>query len=218
VKSINLNELSEFLVESKKFLLEVELINRFFPEVKIYAISSIELYYIHFTLFHHLYRLKPILDKQGIYLHIHFMRTGIVHHPPENKCLYFIVDKLNFCKKETNDKYCDEHSTNHLIPDVIDSTALFYLDKRNYDFFSEEVLENWYSRVNHILKNNEYYSQALKLLNLTDSYNISSLKQNYRTLAKRYHPDLNPTHTADYQKFLDINRAYQYLLRCVLDE
>jgi len=223
MKSIDLNELSEFLIEADRFLLEAELIGKFFPGIKVYAISSMELYYIHFVLFHHLYKLKSMLEKQGIYLHIHFMRIGLVHYPPENKCQYFEADKLEFCEKDTNGKFCEEHLPSlltteteaFLLPATIDSTALFYLDKSNYSFFSEEVLESWYSCVNHVLKNNEYYPQALKLLNLTEAFTIPSLKQNYRKLAKQYHPDLNPTHTSDYQKFLEINRAYQYLLRCL---
>jgi len=195
MKKLDLDELATFLIESNKLLLEAELISEFFPDIKIYNITKTELYHIHFTLFHHLYKLKPILEKQNMNLQIHFMRIGI-------------VDNIKDDEERIND--IDSQQL-----DIIDSLAQFYLDEANYDFFSEEILENWHNSLFYIVKNNDYYHEALKLLMITEDFTISVLKVNYRKLAKQYHPDLNPTQSADYQKFLDINRAYQFLLRCI---
>jgi hypothetical protein len=40
---------------------------------------------------------------------------------------------------------------------------------------------------------------------------ITDIKRNYRTKAKRYHPDVNPSDQA-HKKFIQINEAYQVLL------
>lgn len=213
---INLNELSEYLLNRNQFVYEAELIKVFFPNVKFCECSNIELYYTHFILFHHLYKLKPYFKAKGKKLHIHFMRIGLVDFPKENECSFFDEVNISFCKNKTIDKYCKEHFQYFVsdLPETIDSNELFYLDIRNFNFFNEETLDNWYSGINIALKDYKYFKQALKLLNLNDNYNQFDLKNNYRTLAKKYHPDLNSEHSKNYQRFLDINRAYQYLLKC----
>lgn len=49
------------------------------------------------------------------------------------------------------------------------------------------------------------------ILGLTPSASIADIKKAYRTLAKKYHPDVNKDPEAD-EKFIAINEAYRCLL------
>jgi hypothetical protein len=239
MNTIDLYNLEVFLTKQADFIYEAELIKEFFPNFSFHNSTGIELYRVHFILFHHLYLLKPILAEKGLYLHIHFMRIGVIKYPPANCCRYFNQETLSFCSRHItktvsgtqrkipfkteggasccaykggSSNYCPEHSATLL--ENIDSNALFYLDRTNYDYFTEEILENWYSGMNNALRNHEYFKKALTLLNLPENFDIFTLKTNYRQLAKRYHPDVKTAKNEDYDSFLEINRAYQYLLKC----
>lgn len=50
-----------------------------------------------------------------------------------------------------------------------------------------------------------------KILNLTASASDEAIKRSYRTLAKLYHPDLNPDNAAAAKRFEEINEAYDVL-------
>lgn len=52
----------------------------------------------------------------------------------------------------------------------------------------------------------------LKLLGLRDDASEKEIKKKYRTLVKKYHPDINPSADA-HDKFLEIDEAYEYLTR-----
>ena len=223
MKHIDLDELATFLTESEKMLSEAEILNRFFPDVKVYNITKTELYHIHFSLYHHLYKLKPILESQNLNMKIHFMRIGIESDIPlfvnDTDPPPFTPSPLGEGGGEVKGKggfISQLPAPSSKLPDTIDSLALFYLDETNYDFFSEEILENWHNSMFHVMRNNDYYHEALNLLMIKEDFTMTTLKNNYRILAKQYHPDLNPTQTADYQMFLDVNRAYQFLLKCLL--
>lgn len=53
--------------------------------------------------------------------------------------------------------------------------------------------------------------EYLNVLNLNASANEDEIKQAYRILAKKYHPDVNPDPEA-HQRFLEISEAYEFLL------
>ncbi len=53
----------------------------------------------------------------------------------------------------------------------------------------------------------DYY----KILNIPQQADESQIKQAYRKLAKRYHPDLNPDNPEAEAKFKDIVEAYEIL-------
>jgi hypothetical protein len=50
---------------------------------------------------------------------------------------------------------------------------------------------------------------AREILDLPEKYNEKTLKQKYKSLAMRYHPDKNPDRP---EQFIEINAAYQFLL------
>jgi len=211
---LKFEKLSEYLINSGKFHYEAEILRYFYPEEEVRYLTNIELYQLHFMLFHSLYTLKPVMEEKGYYLHIHFMRIGAIAYPEGNKCRYFDNVEMNFCGMSVGDIFCEKHKINYSSHSLenIDSKAYFYLDKANLDYFNDEILENWMSGMNHALKNNDYFSEALSLLGLNENFDIESLKKAYRIFSKLYHPDMN---NESYERFLEINRAYQYLLKCL---
>ncbi|MCM1367828.1 MAG: DnaJ domain-containing protein, partial [Roseburia sp.] len=50
-----------------------------------------------------------------------------------------------------------------------------------------------------------------RILNVTPTATEDVIKRNYRSLAKRYHPDVNPDDKLAADKFSDINEAYDTL-------
>lgn len=54
-------------------------------------------------------------------------------------------------------------------------------------------------------------SDALKLLGLSHPYSDEELKQKYRILAKKYHPDLNSNNPIAEERLKGINQAYRIL-------
>jgi len=54
--------------------------------------------------------------------------------------------------------------------------------------------------------------KAREILELGVDFDETTLKKNYRSLAKKYHPDKNKEHDAN-QKFGEIDEAYKYLLK-----
>jgi len=53
--------------------------------------------------------------------------------------------------------------------------------------------------------------RALEVLGLSQSYSPGDVRENYRTLAKKYHPDLNPNEIDAEEKMKCINAAYKLL-------
>lgn len=54
-------------------------------------------------------------------------------------------------------------------------------------------------------------AECCKTLNVADGASFKEIKRAYRTLAKQYHPDLNPDNPYSEAKFKVINRAYKIL-------
>ncbi len=55
------------------------------------------------------------------------------------------------------------------------------------------------------------YRDYFKLLGVDRSANLDSIKQAFRTLARKYHPDVNPGDSDAEEKFKEISEAYEVL-------
>jgi curved DNA-binding protein CbpA len=56
-------------------------------------------------------------------------------------------------------------------------------------------------------------TECYQLLNLPWGASISDVKTAYRSLARQYHPDINPNDAQAHDKFIALTEAYQRLLR-----
>jgi tetratricopeptide (TPR) repeat protein len=54
--------------------------------------------------------------------------------------------------------------------------------------------------------------KCYELLELDRNASLDEIKANYRKLARKFHPDLNPGDIQAHQHFIDLNQAYQLLL------
>lgn len=54
--------------------------------------------------------------------------------------------------------------------------------------------------------------ESYRLLGLTVDATLEEVKQSYRRLARKYHPDVNPQDLKSHDKFIEINQAYNFLL------
>jgi len=52
---------------------------------------------------------------------------------------------------------------------------------------------------------------AKKILGVTDHGNVDEIKQGYRRMVKKFHPDISPL-SEDYEKFIVIHDAYNTLI------
>lgn len=58
-------------------------------------------------------------------------------------------------------------------------------------------------------------ADCYQLLGLNSGASIEEIKASYRRLARRYHPDVNPTDKQAKDKFIAITEAYEFLLDAV---
>lgn len=61
-------------------------------------------------------------------------------------------------------------------------------------------------------------ADCYRLLGLNSGAKLAEVKAAYRRLARRYHPDVNPTDKEAKEKFIAITEAYQFLLSIVKEE
>ena len=157
-----------------------------------------------------LYNLQNNYHNLGKYLHVDFMRIKLFETPAENICQYFDADLMEFCtnSKTKNSNYCDQHK--HFFEDnlLTQSSKYFYLDETNYDFFDTEIMEAFQQSSFQILTNNSKYIKSLKILKLDADTNSDQIRQSFRSLAKKYHPDISKDDT---NRFIEINNAYHFL-------
>ncbi len=57
----------------------------------------------------------------------------------------------------------------------------------------------------------------LRVLGLRPNATFEEIKASYRSLARRYHPDMNPGDRVAEEKFIRITQAYQYLVEATLE-
>jgi curved DNA-binding protein CbpA len=55
--------------------------------------------------------------------------------------------------------------------------------------------------------------KCYELLELDRNASLDEIKATYRKLARKFHPDLNPGDIQAHQHFVDLNQAYQFLLK-----
>ncbi|PLX66441.1 MAG: hypothetical protein C0602_12350 [Denitrovibrio sp.] len=194
---------------------ESKVLRAAFPGTEIMGMEAVDLYRIHFALFHKLYMLQNEYIKEGKYLHVHFMRTGVFNYP-EDSCAFFNENTMSFCCQEIADgqSHCELH-TEQLGDDKLESLSqkYFYLDTRNYDKLDSASAESLLSGAWEVLSSEYSLNDAYATLGLSGHENIKTIKIRFRELCKKYHPD----HDGDRDKFMDINRSYRMITKWIKD-
>ncbi len=205
-------KIRHFLEEQTRPVYESTLLYNIYPEYK-NKTSSIDIYQYHFAAMRLLYQLQDELRKENIYLHVHFMRIKILPYPKIGLCHEYLEEFGNFCCCPTSSPencYCPFHAKRRCddLPEQL-SVKYFYLSDKNYDAVNEDNADAFLSGTWELLYHYDEYMNAVRILELPEHCNMEMVQQNYRRLAKKYHPDLNGgSISAD---FLEINDAYQIL-------
>ena len=210
------DKLENYLIKEDRLMFESEIIRHFLPEVSISQCNNLSLFQIHFVLFHKLYSIKPFLEKDNYFVSVHFMRMGVKKFPKQGLCRYYDINLNQFCSEIvcSNTSFCFKHETQIYDTELLDlkSIEFFYRDINNYDYFDQNILEQWYKGFDFTVRNHKYYSEAVSLLDLDEDFNLEELKKRYRQLALAFHPDHN---SEQENVFWKINRAYCFLLKCI---
>ena len=61
-------------------------------------------------------------------------------------------------------------------------------------------------------------ADCYRLLELNSTANLDELKTSYRRLARQLHPDVNPGNQRAHEQFIQVTRAYKYLLKVLLEK
>ena len=191
---------------------ESRMIKAAFPGAEILKMPAVELYRLHFALFHMLYNMQNEYASEGKYLHVHFMRTGVFEYPPDGCCAFFDEVSMSFCEEPSvkNSSHCSVHS--HQLGDsMLESLSLkyFYLDGSNYDRLDSVSAESLLSGAWEILSGDFSINDAYLTLGLHGHENSASVKIRFRELCKKYHPDQGGSK----DRFMDVNRAYRMIMK-----
>jgi hypothetical protein len=212
---VNVSDIQNYLAEMTEPCYESTLLQIAFPGMNIIRCSTLELYQHHFILFHILYQLQDLYSKNNQYLQVHFMRILLINYPETGYCRYFDDVYHKFCNAicASESLYCDFHRR------MVGETELerqslryFYLDTSNYYKLDEKTAELFIKGTWEILSNYDLYKESFKILGLSETNDINSIKKQYRKLVKQYHPDKSGESA---EQFYPINNAYQLLMRII---
>ncbi|MBN2657318.1 MAG: DnaJ domain-containing protein [Spirochaetales bacterium] len=210
-EQLNRNALKDYLSGLKSPCYETDLMRATFG-LKTIPSDALELYQLHFALFHTLYSLQKEYATEGFYLHIHFMRTFLLPYPRKGYCRHYDPEGF-FCRTETEGTYCDFHSKpeDELALDDV-SAKYFYLDSENYDAISGEQAESFISGAWELMNSWDKAEEARAVLGLPQGFDGKMLRNKFKKLAKAHHPDMNGGLTVDREdEFIKINNAYCFL-------
>lgn len=175
--------------------------------------EALELYQMHFVLFHELYRLQSEYAQEGYYLHIHFMRTYLLPYPTVGHCFYYNPDGY-FCKTKSSEAYCSFHREQigeKALEDV--SIKYFYLDEKNYESVSGEDAEDFIRGTWELMTTWDKVDEARRLLDLPSGFDKAMVRRKFKKLAKTFHPDVSNRLIVEREdEFIKINSAYRFLV------
>lgn len=222
METLNLTEILSYLLEQPRPVEESSLLRRFLPgtEALMRQGVSVGLYRAHFTLYHHLFRLAEALSSSRYHLYIHLIHVYLLEKPEEGRCRHFDSEEVRFCGApavHTSDGFlCDRHRIEaerlreHGAISRIGISA-FYLDTGNIDAFGSERLERLTRGVFLYMAAYREIERSLEVLGLPIGCSSERLRERYRYLSKRYHPDLGQPDGAE--RFAEITGAYHCIAR-----
>ena len=215
LQDIDRNALENYLRSLKAPCYESQLFQIAFPGQEISDSEPLRLYQNHFLLFHLLYQLQDQFYQENRFLFVHFMRTMLLRYPDIGKCRFFDEQLVLFCGSRCSEgeQYCSHHA--HLVGDkALDelSVKYFYADPKNFYKLDEDTVTAFLNGTWEILAHYDRYIESFKVLGLSESADLPTIKKTFKRLARQYHPDLG---SRSQEKFLEINSAYQFLIQVI---
>ena len=170
-----------------------------------------ELFALHFSLYHQLYRLKREAGADNWYLHLDPMRIRLVPVPGEGHCHSYLPEQGTFCPNDTEDSpWCAGHAGElaetagalHFDP-MLD----FYTNPENISFGRSDLLRRQMRGVMVYAFKKGEIEAALDFFRITNP-SRKKVQRRFHELAKEYHPDRNG---GDDVLMKRLNHAYQVL-------
>ncbi len=218
---INLNELFTFLKKQPKYpVVETDILKYFFPQYNevMYNGLNLDTYKMHFVLYHYLHKLarKLRFEDSDYYIHIKYIYIYLIRKPEKGFCSYYNEELEVFCNEKTsviNDKYCEFHhkleveKNNKL--DYVDISN-YYLNFDNYYKVDEDGLEKTLNGIYKYIVSKDLIEQSLEILSLSIDSSFDRIKERFKYLSKKFHPDINKDKDIE-ERFKKICSAYQVL-------
>ncbi|MBN1500150.1 MAG: hypothetical protein JW982_08345 [Spirochaetes bacterium] len=198
--------ITDFLLKQPAPVMESVLLNAVCNQHKLTYIKK-DLFYLHFSLFHALYKIKLSYGAFGYFLNIDTMRIRLLKLP-ESGCLFYHPEKGTYCG---NDIYagnsCKKHGTAGNADLYFDILQEFYLNPENINFDNDRVFQKILRGYTFYSFNSGKVNDALAFFNIKKT-EISKIKKIYHDLAKKHHPDVSSDNGEMMKK---INYHYQIL-------
>lgn len=209
VDHMDVADLFTFLLKEEPPVVETTLLREFFPENadSLRNGSMLELYYKHFTLYHALYSLEMSLMDTSYFLYIKNIWIYLRVRPDPGFCSYFDEAAGDFCRNlcESGRQLCTFHNEiertlrRNGTMDV-EHIRYFYLDPANRNRIDEKMLTSMIDTVHGYAQSFKEIDECLQLFGIDLDYSVERLKERYRYLTKKYHPDVNDDSEATFKK------------------
>jgi hypothetical protein len=200
----------DFLRMQTRPVSEVEILKHLL-NLRFLSDSGEELYSLHFSLYHALYRLRRHECCARRYLHLDLLRLRMIDIPKEGFCVLYFPNEGRFCERAAFGKrYCRYHENhgamvaNSLLFDPMED---FYLNPENIRFGESELLARLQrGAILYSIRRGEV-EEALNFFGLFNP-SRKTLQKRYHEFAKKYHPDFV---RGDDSMMKRINSYYQVL-------
>ncbi len=213
--------LFEYLKNQGPPVIESTLLRHFFPTMKSRSFRVLDLSVVqtHFILYHYLHKLSRMLEGSEYLIYINYIYIYLLKKPHEQFCPHFDNNSIRFClvEKEIDTSYClhhleEEEKLNNLQFLKPRGIKEYYLDFDNFSNLEAEYPEimEQASKFKRYAINSEDIIKSYELLGLSRGTSLKAVQSRYKELAKKYHPDLNPSPEARH-KFQTITQSYNVI-------
>lgn len=164
---------------------------------------------LHFSLFHSLYKLRISQGNKGLYLHISPMYLRIIKIPDYSQCSYYNEKQGKYCLAGTveNSHLCGFHYNYFRIFAEPDFLTDFYINSENINS-DLEVFDKISRGIRIYASRKKETDAAAELFGLAHP-TPEKIKLRYHRLAMEFHPDK----CGSVEKMIEINSAYTLLMQ-----
>jgi len=216
---IDISELYSIIKNKTNPIVETDLLSHFFPNYREFLNDTIgiEMFRIHFSLYHHLYKLQRELYNTNERLYIDLIYIFLVQIPEKGFCNFYDENLHNYCNIATqNDKkYCEYH-LKEINKDIscgsVNNADIgsYYLDINNYFKMDDVQLKRTLKGMHNFIYNQNDIEKSYDILGLNIGESINRVKSRYKYLIMQFHPDKSDIPDNN-KRFLEIQNAYSIL-------